>query len=120
MVFISVLFQKIVKPFNLIHVLFQIFPDISVNKLPEFYGTDFENFSSTNIVQTPSSLEINKRTEIDANFYVFPNPIAIFLVPYGLYLVFYAWLSPSTIPSTIPLGTIAQYLGKYTKLALEI
>ena len=42
---------------------------------------------------------------------MFPNPIAVFLVPYGLYLVFYAWLSPSTIPSTIPLGTIAQYLG---------
>ena len=88
--------------------------------MSEFYGTDFENFSSTNILKRLSSQEINKRTAIDANFYVFPNPIAIFLVPYGLYLVFYAWLSPSTIPSTIPLGTIAQYLGMYTKLALEI
>ena len=101
-------FQNTSQIFHLISVLFQIIPISSVNKLSNLYATDFENFS-TNI--KPSSLEINKRKEIDTNFYVFPNPIAVFLVPYGLYLVFYAWLSPSTIPSTIPLGTIAQYLG---------
>ena len=51
----------------------------------------------------PPKFEIINR-QVNSDFYVLPNPLAVVLVPYGLYLVFYGWLSPSSIPSNIPLG----------------
>jgi len=46
-----------------------------------------------------------------ASFYVVPHPIFWLTVPYGLLLCFASALFPTSIPDTIPLGSLARWLG---------
>ena len=45
------------------------------------------------------------------NFYVAPHPIIAILIPYGLLLSFSSALFSDNIPSFVPLGELAKYLG---------
>lgn len=61
-------------------------------------------------IEVPTSLPI--RRSFQETFYVPPHPLLIIPIPYGLFLVFAAWLDTSLIPETWPLGALAVYLGK--------
>jgi len=53
----------------------------------------------------------SSKIQLAPDFFVPPHPISIVIVPYGLFMVFAAWLSPDLIPQTWPLGALAYYLG---------
>jgi len=58
-----------------------------------------------------SSPRSGPKIQFPPDFYVPPHPIAVATIPYGLFLVFAAWLAPQLIPQTWPLGGLAYYLG---------
>lgn len=45
------------------------------------------------------------------DFFVPPHPVIAILIPYGLLLTFSSALIPENIPSYLPLGELAKYLG---------
>ena len=45
------------------------------------------------------------------NFFIPAHPVLALLIPYGLLLTFSSALFPDNIPSFIPLGELAKYLG---------
>ena len=45
------------------------------------------------------------------DFFVFPHPLIVLLIPYGLLLTFSSALFPDNIPSFVPFGELAKYLG---------
>ena len=55
--------------------------------------------------------DYNPKVTLKPNFYVPPHPLVLLTVPYGLFLVFTAWLAPSLLSDLIPLGALARYLG---------
>ena len=57
------------------------------------------------------AFDYNPQVTLKPNFYVPPHPLVILTVPYGLFLVFTAWLAPSLLSDLIPLGALARYLG---------
>ena len=54
---------------------------------------------------------LSSKVQLEADFFVPPNPLFVVAIPYGLFIVFAAWLSPELIPQTWPLGALAYYLG---------
>ena len=76
---------------------------------------EMEDKSKDKTSDTSLNLDItneNGYTNIQSDFYVPPNPILFLLVSYGMYLLFHAWISPSTIPYYIPFGSFAKNLGE--------
>ena len=49
----------------------------------------------------------------ESDFFVAPHPVIALLIPYGLLLTFSSALFPENIPSFVPLGDFAKYLGDY-------
>ena len=47
----------------------------------------------------------------ESDFFVAPHPVIALLIPYGLLLTFSSALFPENIPSFVPLGDLAKYLG---------
>ena len=73
--------------------------------LKEKYQTSFD---------AKKDLMVRRRSSkfrLDADFFVPPHPLSMVAIPYGLFMVFAAWLSPEVIPQTWPLGALAYYLG---------
>ena len=58
------------------------------------------------------NFDYNPNVQLKPNFYVPPHPLVVLTVPYGLFLVFTAWLAPDLLSDLIPLGGLAWYLGK--------
>ena len=53
----------------------------------------------------------NNRAKPPLDFFVSPRPLIVLLIPYGLLLTFTSALFPDNIPSFVPLGELAKYLG---------
>ena len=47
----------------------------------------------------------------EPDFFLPPHPVISLLIPYGLLLTFSSALYPDNIPSFVPLGDLAKYLG---------
>ncbi|CAL4160388.1 unnamed protein product, partial [Meganyctiphanes norvegica] len=58
--------------------------------------------------------EMGKYRKLSSNYFVLVNPIIIFLVAVGMYLITMAWLSPDKIPTSLfgPAADLAIKLGK--------
>ena len=69
------------------------------------YQTDFDAKKDW----MPASKE--SKVQLQPDYFVPPHPISIVTIPYGLFLVFAAWLDPELIPQDWPLGALAYYLG---------
>ena len=54
-----------------------------------------------------------------SNFFVPAHPVIALLVPYGLLLTFSAALFPENIPSFVPLGELAKYLGNEFSVLMQ-
>ena len=46
------------------------------------------------------------------NFFIPAHPVIAILIPYGLLITFSSALFPQNIPSFVPLGELARYLGE--------
>lgn len=49
--------------------------------------------------------------QLNDGYFVPAYPLFMVLVPYGLYLTFTSYLCPSCLPSSLPLGPLATFLG---------
>ena len=57
--------------------------------------------------------------QLPDGYFVPAHPLSMVLVPYGLFLTFSSFLCPSTcIPSFLPLGFLATYLGTNYKIRM--
>lgn len=54
-----------------------------------------------------------------SNFFVPVHPVIALLVPYGLLLTFSAALFPENIPTIVPLGELARYLGNEFSVLMQ-
>ena len=49
--------------------------------------------------------------EEESEFFVVPHPLILVGIPYGIFLTFLSALFPTSIPSFLPLGPLATWLG---------
>ena len=54
------------------------------------------------------------------HFFIPPHPIVAILIPYGLLLTFSAALFPQNIPTFVPLGELAKYLGETYPIMMQL
>lgn len=64
--------------------------------------------------------EVSERLRLASDYYVPPHPLIALGVPYGLVLTFSAWLFPDNIPTFVPLGGLAKYLGLNFNLLMGV
>lgn len=72
----------------------------------------FEDVSLA-ISRSKSSRFTSVKSISSPTFFIPPHPLSIATIPYGLFLVFAAWLDTSLIPESLPLGALAIYLGNH-------
>ena len=98
--------------------LFTVFNDVTdipmrIKKSSSVKKPKYIDKVSNRVVVIP-----NKNNQ-PSNFFVPAHPVITLLVPYGLLLTFSAALFPENIPTFVPLGELARYLGNEFSVLMQ-